>query len=313
MGSPTVLNEPRAMHLLCGVDSSAAGRNAAFAAAHLARRLGGRLTLLRVVAHGVTPVSSRTTTSGVPLNLQVANAVTEAARRELDALADEIARSLALRPEVRVESGNPAARLLAAARESATAVIVIGAIPRSRLGDALFAETRDRLTQHAPCPVVVVPAHAALPTGHGVALAFETPAVSDDAAAVAAQLSRQLDAGTTVIHVLANPRSYPEPVLPMQRAARAAIEGAVPIDDLDIRHATAYRNPAGDLARTIAEIEPAVLVAGATRRPNWRNLLWPSVAAELVRRATHAVVVVPVGATLPAELRTAVAPRRLAS
>ncbi len=300
------------MHFLCGVDSSAAGRNAAFAAAHLVRRMGGRLTLLRVVAHGVTPVGSRTTSSGVPLNLQVANAVTEAARRELDSLADEIALSVGLRPAARVESGNPAARLLAAARESATDVIVIGAIPRSRLGDALLAETRDRLIQHAPCPVLVVPAHAVLPTGHGVALAFETPAVSGGAPAVAAQLASQLDAGMTVIHVLANPRSYPEPVVPMQRAARAAIGGAVSIDHLDIRHATAYRNPAADLGRTITEIEPALLVVGAAGRPSWRDLLWPSLAAQLVRGATRPVVVVPVGAKLPAEM-SAVAPRQLAS
>ena len=235
------------------------------------------------------------------------------AARELDALADEIALSLGLRPEARVETGDPAARLLAAARERATNVIVIGAIPRNRLGDALFAATRDRLTQDAPCPVVVVPAHAALPTGDGVAVAFETPAISNDAAAVAAQFSLRLDAGMTVIHVLANPRSYPEPVVPMQRAARAAIVASVPSDELDIGHATAYRSPAGDLACTLTEIEPAVLVVGATRRPNWRNLLRQSVAVQLVRRAAHPVVVVPVGATLRAGTSTPARAREFAS
>jgi nucleotide-binding universal stress UspA family protein len=292
------------MHFLCGVDNSTTGRNAAFVAAHVANRVSGRLTLMRVVTHGVTTRSAGTAPSGSPLHLQAASAVTEAARRELEMLANEIAVSVGFRPATRIESGNPAVHLLAAAAETAANVIVIGSVPRGRLGDAMFAETRDRLTQDARCPVMVVPESAPLPTGRGVALAFETPAVSDDAAAVAARLSLQLDTAMTVVHVLSNPRAYAEPILPRYRAASEAVDAAVSDGHLTVKHAAAYRNPAGSLRGTIGDADPALIVVGATRRANWLNLLRPSVAAQLLRHATHPVLVVPVGASLPDELST---------
>ena len=208
-----------------------------------------------------------------------------------------------------VQVGDPADLVGHTAREDAS-LIVIGSRGRGGLKAALLGSVSRDVARDAVVPVVVVPADPAPLTGGPTAVTFETTAVSDDAARVAAQLALRLDTRLTVIHLLANPRSYPEPVLAMQRAARSAIDGAVPADDLDLEHVAAYRRPEGALVRALDGIDPALLVVGTTRRPRWRELLRPSLAAELLRRATRPIVVVPVGATLPEARRLGPSRRR---
>lgn len=209
-----------------------------------------------------------------------------------------------------VQAGDPADLVGNTAREGAS-LIVVGNRGRGGLKAALLGSLSQKVAREARVPVVVVPAHLEPPTGGPVAVAFETTAVSDDAARVAAELALRFDTRLAVIHLLANPRSYPAPDLAMQRAARSAVDSAVSADDLEVAHATTYRRPAGALDHRIEAIEPAMLVVGAARRPRWRELLRPSVAAELLRRATHPVVVVPTGAELrpvgPSQRRDGVA------
>jgi nucleotide-binding universal stress UspA family protein len=90
----------------------------------------------------------------------------------------------------------------------------------------------------------------------------------------------------------------------MHRAVRGVVEAALDGHELDLRHVSAYRLPVADLAQTVAEVGPALLVVPAPPRANWRNLGRPSLSAQLLRTATCPVVVVPEGAAVRAKQMT---------
>jgi nucleotide-binding universal stress UspA family protein len=155
---------------------------------------------------------------------------------------------------------------------------------------------------------MVVPPGAAPPTSDCVAVAFDTSRASGRAAAVAARLASKLEGCLTVIHVLADPRSYSQLVLPMHRAVRGVVEAALDGVELDLRHVSAYRLPVADLAQTVADVQPELLVVAAPPRTNWQNLGRPSLSAQLLRRASCPVVVVPEGADVHAKRTTLATP-----
>lgn len=265
------------MHILCGIDQSGSGHAVANVAAQLAHRMGGELTLTNVTSAGAW---------------------------ELDALADGSAARFGSRPDVRVAQGdNAAAWLPVIARDIACDLVVVGATRRVRPADALSARSRDALVAQVGCPVMVVPPGAVPPMGDRVAVAYETSSTSAGAAAVAARLATAIEGCLTVIHVLADPRSSSRPVLPMQRGALDDIEAALDDEALAVRHVSAYRLPAVDLAQTVAEVKPALLVVAAPRA-SWRNLFRPPVSSQLLRRASCPVVLVPNGATMRAPQTT---------
>ena len=265
------------MHILCGVDGSGSGRAVADVAAQLADRIGGELTLTNV---------------------------TPAAASELDALADAGGARFGRRPDVRVVHGDDAAAWLAVtARELACDLVVVGATRRARRRTgASPAGAHEALVEQLGCPVVVPPG-AASPIGERIAVAHETSDTSAGAAAVAARLATSLEASLTVIHVLADPRRHARPVLPMHRAARDDVEAALAGEALALRHVSAYRLPAVHLARTVAEVAPALLVV-PTARPRRRDRFRPPVSAQVLRRASCPVVLVPRAAAMRPEQTT---------
>ena len=255
------------MHILCGIDESGNGHAVARVAAQLAHRTGGELTLTNVTSAGAS---------------------------ELDVLADASAVDFGSRPDVRVAlSDNAAAWLPVTARDIACDLVVVGATRRARLAGALSVG----------CPVIVVPRGAVPPIGDRVAVAYESSGTSAGAAAVAAYLATAIEEYLTVIHVLADPRSCSRPVLAMHRAARDDVEAALDDEALVLRHVSAYRLPAVHLARTVAEVEPALLVVAAPRG-SWRDRLRRSVSSQLLRSASCPVVLVPHGAAIRAKRAT---------
>ncbi|HEX8086981.1 MAG TPA: universal stress protein [Solirubrobacteraceae bacterium] len=276
------------MHILCGVDESGAGRQAAFAAARLAQRAGGRLTLLRTTQESVASPPARTAASAMRLNVEADLTPSDAARRELALLAEEIRGVAGVRADVRVERGRPADRLLAAAAETNAEMVVIGE----------RTAKWDRLTESASVPILVVPSGATPIVDGDVALAVAAGRPSTGAPAAAARLAVQLGAGITVVHVLASPRAVIERVLPMQRAARDAIDAAAPTGEIDVRHVTAYERPAADLVRTLRQLDAAVTVVDAPRRHGWRRLLRPGLSDKVVRARPSPVMIVPAGAAM---------------
>jgi len=249
-------------------------------------------------------MTAQPTPAGSPPALEATSVQVARDAHALDALADDIAADFGTRPSVLVaRSGDPAEAVLATARALPCDLIAIGATPRpARLARVLCDRTRDALVRQADCPVMVVPPGAALPIGDCVAVAYDASGAS--AAAVAAQLASAVAGCLTVIHVLADPRSGSRPVLPMHRAVREHVDAALDGEEIDLRHVSAYRLPAAHLAQAVAEVRPALLVVPAPPRANWRTVLRPSISAQLLRRASLPIVVVPRGAVVRAKRAT---------
>lgn len=284
------------MRLLCGVDDSTSSRDAAHFAARLARALRAELTLMRVAAPGVMPAAARTTASRSSLAVEMANIEARAARRDLDALADDVAATVGIRARVRVDTGKPAEALLAVANAMEHDLVVIGPARRGRLAEALRTGTRARLVEGARCPVLTVPPNAAFGSVRVVA-AYEGPVPAPDLLGVSARLASALRAGITFVNVLTNPRAHPGPAWSVVSGARRDIEAALDADVDDVEHVTAYGRPAGDLRRTLAEIAPAIVVTSGEPRSRWRSLLRPPLSDRLVRDAVHPVLSVSPGAS----------------
>lgn len=134
-----------------------------------------------------------------------------------------------------------------------------------------------------------------------IAVAYDGSDAAAAAAVFTARLASALGARLTVIHVLADPRSCSHPVLPMQRAVRKLVDAGLEGEEVDVCHVSAYRQPAVHLARTVAEVRPALLVVPAPAQASWRTVLRPSVGAQLLRRTSQPIVVVPPRTVLPAK------------
>jgi nucleotide-binding universal stress UspA family protein len=269
------------MHFLCAVDESTSARPVAHFAGQLAERLGAELTLMRVVAPGAMPAPAGATTSGIPLSLVMETVEAQAARRDLDVLADDLAAALGIRARLRVETGKPVERLLAAANASEYDLVVIGQARRGRPVGAARGSTSDRLIEGARSPVLAVPTgQAALATGR-VVVAYDGPRPPRDVLVLGARVAPSLGIGITVVDILANPRAYPGPAWSTVQARRRAIEAVLEPDVADIRYATAYGRPAAALAQSLAEIRPAMVITGPGT----------------LRQPSHPVMVVPAGST----------------
>jgi nucleotide-binding universal stress UspA family protein len=138
--------------ICCPVDFSDASRAAMEVAADLARRGGASLTLLHAY-----PVPGYTFPDGSVV----------ASPRMLQELADQSARHLgewkkqaeALgAPDVRVETvvGEPAAEIVAFARDRKVDLLVLGTHGRTGIEHALMGSVAERVVRKARCPVLTV-------------------------------------------------------------------------------------------------------------------------------------------------------------
>jgi hypothetical protein len=138
-------------------------------------------------------------------------------------------------------------------------LLVIGPPPAWSLRERLPWGPRNRLIKRSRTPVMVVSDNSAVQRYDRIVLAHDRSQAGREAAARAAHLAGKLDA---TIHV----------VFPLARSERAG-------------------RPAKELARAVAQLEPALVVVGADPRPAWRR--WhPAVAREVLRRGRHPVVLV---------------------
>jgi nucleotide-binding universal stress UspA family protein len=263
------------MQLLCGLDESAPGRNAASVAATLARRLGAGLTLMHVMRPGDDE---------------------DAARERLAGIAHDVSQRADVPADLRIEPGRPAERLQAAARELGCDLIVIGHARRGPFADVLFGEVHEPLLRTGSVPVVLVPAGASVDPGERIVLACRASAVPQRAAEVAGRLAGALDVPVVITQVLpdagARPTSW-QVYDAARRDGRAATQAGG--DGVEVEFAEYDGAPGPELARALAALDASLLVVGERRRGRWTRLLRPSVASVAARQARHPVVVVPAG------------------
>ena len=150
---------PPARRIVCGVDGSEQARHAASAALRLAERLGAQLTLVHVTpTRTVVPIDSfpiGVDPSVYPRSRELAFSEAEAA---FDALSADVAAAGAER-EVRL--GEPAVVLAQVAADFGAELIVVGSRGRGAWRSAILGSVSGDLARLAPCPVIIVPEHAA--------------------------------------------------------------------------------------------------------------------------------------------------------
>jgi nucleotide-binding universal stress UspA family protein len=138
--------------ILCPIDFSDASRAAMETAADLAKRQGGRLTLFHAY-----PVPGYTFPDGsFVASSKMLEELAEAARNHLEEWR-RIATSLGLAEVQAVTAvGEPAAEIVAHARDNAIDLVVVGTHGRTGLTHAIMGSVAERVVRKAPCPVLTV-------------------------------------------------------------------------------------------------------------------------------------------------------------
>ena len=139
------------LEILCGIDFSRGAEATLEAAADLARRHGGALTLLHVReplpaagGKGFVPPPGLTEAESVEIGRQLERWRAEAARMSGG--------------EVRAEAatGAPASEIVRRAREKPFDLVVVGTHGRTGLRRLMLGSVAERVVREAPCPVLVV-------------------------------------------------------------------------------------------------------------------------------------------------------------
>lgn len=231
---------------------------------------------------------------GVPLTGVPARYDPRETARRMVAEAVARVRSAGVPVEGKVESGAPAACLLAAGRGAAA--IVVGNRGLGGFTGLLAGSVSVQLAEHAPCPVVVVRPNAAIPADAPVVLGVDPPG-SDRAACWAFAEAARRDVPLIAVHAwpvavgappdLGDPdeESEAERIYEMLRRWHKEFP-AVRLDGYDARG-----HPAAVLIDRAADAQLAVV--GARGRGGFRGLLLGSTSQALVRHAPCPVAVVP--------------------
>lgn len=138
--------------ICCPIDFSDASRAAMEAAADLARRFGATLTLLHAY-----PVPGYTFPDGsVVASPRMLQELAEQATRHLGEWQRD-AQELGA-PDVRIHTavGEPAAEIVAWAKEAGIDLLVLGTHGRTGLEHALLGSVAERVVRRARCPVLTV-------------------------------------------------------------------------------------------------------------------------------------------------------------
>ncbi len=138
--------------ICCPIDFSDASRAALEVAADLARRNGAELWLLHAY-----PVPGYTFPDGsVVASPKMLQDLADAAQRHLDEWRAIAERSGAPRVETAKEAGEPAAEIVAFARERGADLLVLGTHGRTGIEHALMGSIAERVVRKAHCPVLTV-------------------------------------------------------------------------------------------------------------------------------------------------------------
>jgi nucleotide-binding universal stress UspA family protein len=144
--------------IICAIDHSAPSLRAAKLAGSMAKKFGAELRFLTVVGvldaqqDDIKQYLEREHNPESP-----AVALAEVAEDALRARADHIASEYGIYVVCEVRTGEAAAQIIAAVREHASDLLVVGHASRSRLARAFVGSTARRIIETAPCPVLVVP------------------------------------------------------------------------------------------------------------------------------------------------------------
>jgi nucleotide-binding universal stress UspA family protein len=228
--------------VLCPVDFSEPSLRALHHAAAVAAWYDAELYVLHVapppmpIVVPMMVVAARAAAATAPADLLAP------ARRELDAF---VTRAALPRPAIpAVREGPAVGAIVRYAGEITADLVVVGSHGREGVSHVLFGSTAERVLHKAPCPVLVVPAHAGEPTlpdrvsiKH-VLCAVDFSPSSARALSLALSVARENAARLTVLHVIealsedeldaAPTLAVREHVEGLQRLAKTRLLAAVP-------------------------------------------------------------------------------------
>jgi len=139
--------------ILVPTDFSDPSNEALEAAMALARGAGATLDLVHVAVEAAYPLPPPIDVATLPLDMG------KVLDRSAEGLAAEErrVRDAGLPCETATLIGRPDTEILQRARDTHADLIVMGTHGRSGLAHALFGSNVDRVVQHTPCPVLIVP------------------------------------------------------------------------------------------------------------------------------------------------------------
>jgi nucleotide-binding universal stress UspA family protein len=294
---------PGRQPIVCGVEPAGQSNTAARVAAALAERLGTRLVLV-----SVNPAPT-IATAGMAAQMEMLRTrAIEHGQSVLAGIAGDLADSSVGRAvdeaEGRVEFGEPAQRLAAAADELDANLIVVGCRGRGPAGAALLGSVSQDLAAAQTRPVLVVPPQAEPEHGKSgrpgcIVCGVDESDAAASAAHVSGRLADSLGARLLLVHV--DEGGVEERLLELVGGAPQAtavppwlrrLERAVPLRPEQVESRLATGDPAEAL-EAVAVRESAALVAVGTRGHGaLRSLALGSVSRGLASSCSRPVLVV---------------------
>lgn len=142
--------------ILVPVDFSESSAKALRYGEEIARDRGSRLLVLHVIHQRIIDSIQDMSTKGYKGEfVEVLKRVLTERRDELERFVPESMRE-GIEVELEVRKGKPADEVIKFARETRTDLIIMGTTGRSALEVALVGSVARTVTNHAPCPVLVV-------------------------------------------------------------------------------------------------------------------------------------------------------------
>jgi nucleotide-binding universal stress UspA family protein len=277
--------------IVCGTDRSAGASRAAAVASRLAEGLRRDLALVHIDREP-------------PGMASIARA---RQFRELRRIAE--AHAFPRHTNFRVAGGEPADELVRLASELDAELLVIGSGGRRELGSAFLGSVASELMRHAPCPLVIVPPDAALPSEPerpAIVCGVEGNGRDTDVLHLADDLRMRLHGTLKAVHafdpspVAAGAGGVTPPLMPeLEETAHVRLSRALRESGVEAAAATVVSLPAAVALRRVADDDCAsLIVLGCHGRGKVATVLLGSVAIQLAADASCPVVVLPPTAEL---------------
>lgn len=276
--------------IVCGVDGSAGSSRAAAFAALMGEQLGREATLVHVDSEppGIASISRAR-------NL-----------RDLRRMAGAL--GFPSHTRVHVTGGEPAEEIVGIAGQLDAELVVLGSRGRHELGAAVLGSVSTAVMRNAPCPVVVVPPDASLPTGltqPSIVCGVEGSDRDPDVLRLADDLRSRLGGALHAVHardpspVAPGPAGIAPPLMPeLDEAAHARLAASLRESGVEAHAAVVSLPAALALQRVAAEKDATLIVIGCRGRGKVASVLLGSVAVQLAADASCPVVVLPPTAEL---------------
>ncbi|HVJ09100.1 MAG TPA: universal stress protein [Acidisarcina sp.] len=268
------------------------------AALHYARLLASVYGARVILAHVIDPVSYANL-SDVPR--QVLEEMTDAAREEMDRLADEFL-SAGIPSNSEVRQGVVTHLLLQVIEQYKADLVILGTRGAKGIGPVVVGTVAEQLVRLAPCPVMAVAADVvstseAELTGGEILVPIESDAAAGKAISVAQSLAKHIHGGIILVHA----RTQAEALAKTDpcAATAASVNAAQGTAGVPVRCLVKDGTPADVIASVAAEYRVSMIVVPVKRESRSKSA--HGTAYEVITRARTPVFFIPPAVAVAAD------------